>query len=258
MDREGGALLISTPRGSNYFHKAFQRGQDPQDPRVGLLAVPSWTNIHLPEGEIEDAQGPPGRPVRAGGRGEVHRRGLQHLHHPEPDHPAAGEAERSRGAGDRPRQDRRLHGHLRGERATRRNCYFERFQDVTWPRQRRIIKVCNDLSTPRGHWDHADGRRHRPRRPGGGRAGGAGLRRHRPELHHVQGQDGAPAGEGHGGRQGVHRRRLRGRVRVPTRSRRRRRAASPTARPRAIHDDVVSAKMLQHWGIVMEGTPRFT
>ena len=133
MDREGGALLISTPRGLNYFYKAFKRGQDPQDPGgpPGSSVVDPST---CPRRDRGDAQGPP--------RPSCSRRRSRRSSSPKPASSssrarssAAGEAERPRGAGDRPRQDRRLHGHLRGHAATRRTAIFERFQDVTWPRQ---------------------------------------------------------------------------------------------------------------------------
>lgn len=53
-DHQGGALMISTPRGRNWFYRSFQRGQDPNDPRWESWRFPSYTNPTLAPSEIED------------------------------------------------------------------------------------------------------------------------------------------------------------------------------------------------------------
>ena len=147
MDREGGALLISTPRGRNYFYKAFKRGQDPQDPEWASWQFPSWTNIHLPEGEIEEmrkdlpavlfAQEVEAKFIAEGSSiFIIPSQIIQPLAKPS-GHVVLG-IDLAKTV-----DYTVIYG---ANAATRRNCYFERFQDVTWPRQRRrIIKVCNDL-----------------------------------------------------------------------------------------------------------------
>lgn len=53
MDTGGRALLISTPRGRNWFYKRFLAGQDPENPEWSSWKFPSRTNPYLEEGEIE-------------------------------------------------------------------------------------------------------------------------------------------------------------------------------------------------------------
>jgi hypothetical protein len=53
MDRRGGALMISTPRGRNWFYKVWQLGQDPNEKEFESWTFESWTNPTLPEGEVE-------------------------------------------------------------------------------------------------------------------------------------------------------------------------------------------------------------
>lgn len=53
MDRRGGALLISTPRGRNWFYKMWQLGQDTTEPDFASWTFESWTNPTLPEGEVD-------------------------------------------------------------------------------------------------------------------------------------------------------------------------------------------------------------
>lgn len=54
MDRLGGALMISTPRGRNWFYKCWLQGQDPEQRDWASWTFESWTNPTLPEGEVED------------------------------------------------------------------------------------------------------------------------------------------------------------------------------------------------------------
>ncbi|MCX8085751.1 MAG: phage terminase large subunit [Rhodocyclaceae bacterium] len=52
-DYRGQAWFISTPKGLNYFHELFQRGQDPAYPEWASFHMPSTTNPYIPHGEIE-------------------------------------------------------------------------------------------------------------------------------------------------------------------------------------------------------------
>lgn len=55
-DYEGDAWLYSTPRGRNFFHALYQRGQDTTYPDWRSWRFPSSANPHLPKGEIEVAR----------------------------------------------------------------------------------------------------------------------------------------------------------------------------------------------------------
>ena len=185
MDREGG-LLISTPRGRG--RTSTRRSSAARIPRIpsGLLAVPvgptSTRRGRDRGGKIS------GRPVRAGGRGEVHRRGLLIFIIPAPDHPArwrsrSGHVVLGITTSPRPSTTRCLRGARRPPTEPR----VERFRDVTQPAPA-SSRSANDpyRQGSLGITLMVDGTRRR--RPDGGRAGGTGLRRHRPQLHHVQGQ----------------------------------------------------------------------
>lgn len=52
-DKRGGALLISTPRGRNWFYKRWQSGQDPENKEWMSWTFPSESNPHLHPDEIE-------------------------------------------------------------------------------------------------------------------------------------------------------------------------------------------------------------
>lgn len=56
-DRRGRALLISTPRGRNWFFHAFQRGQDPLAADWQAWSRPSSDNLIITPQEIADARG---------------------------------------------------------------------------------------------------------------------------------------------------------------------------------------------------------
>lgn len=53
VDRQGWALLISTPRGKGYFHDLFRRGQRGDDAEYESWNCPSWTNPLLDAEVIE-------------------------------------------------------------------------------------------------------------------------------------------------------------------------------------------------------------
>ena len=55
-DSIGKALLISTPKGRNWFHDEFTRGRDPEEPSYASFTFPSWTNPYFPAQEWIDAK----------------------------------------------------------------------------------------------------------------------------------------------------------------------------------------------------------
>ena len=55
-DRQGKALFTSTPRGFNYFHDFYLRGQDPEQKDWESWKIPSSRNPILPPSEILDAK----------------------------------------------------------------------------------------------------------------------------------------------------------------------------------------------------------
>lgn len=55
-DRQGSALLISTPHGRNWFYRAFQRGLDPLVPDWHSWRYPTLNNPLIRPQEIEDAR----------------------------------------------------------------------------------------------------------------------------------------------------------------------------------------------------------
>lgn len=55
-DRAGGALLISTPRGRNWFYSMFQRGQDLLQKDYRSWQFPSMTNPTIPQSEWEEME----------------------------------------------------------------------------------------------------------------------------------------------------------------------------------------------------------
>jgi hypothetical protein len=151
MDRLGGALMISTPRGRNWFYKVYQQGQDPLHPDWDSWTFQSWTNPTLPPGEVEDMKGAMPR--------------LEYEQEVEAKFLAAGSStfffeERAI------QYDKILEGGLiedcpplgfvvlgidlartndytvlYGARMRdRRNVYFERMQAITWPEQKRRIR----------------------------------------------------------------------------------------------------------------------
>ena len=53
IDRNGWALLISTPRGKGWFYDLFRRGQAGVDPDFASWNLPSWSNPHLNAARIQ-------------------------------------------------------------------------------------------------------------------------------------------------------------------------------------------------------------
>lgn len=151
IDRMGGALLISTPRGRNWFHKVWQMGQDPQRSDWASWTFTTADNPTLPEGEVERL------------RAALPR--LEFEQEIEAQFVAAGSAtfvipdssvQRSKVLPNSFIEGMRPEGHIvlgvdlartndftviYGARAKdRRNCYYERMQAITWPEQKRRIR----------------------------------------------------------------------------------------------------------------------
>lgn len=151
MDRSGGALLLSTPRGRNWFYKEWLKGQDPNEPSYDSWTFPSDSNPTLPAGEVEEMRK---RLPRLVADQEVDAKFI-----------AAGSSVFM--LHDKAHQDAEVAGNglvfefppkghvvlgvdlarttdftvLYGARMRdRRNCYFERMQAVTWPEQKRRIR----------------------------------------------------------------------------------------------------------------------
>lgn len=151
MDRLGGALLISTPRGRNWFYRVWLMGQDPERHDWASWTFTSADNPHLPDGEIERMKA---SMPRMEFEQEVEAKFL-----------SAGSS--TFFLGDRAVQHDAIlesnfiedcppKGHvmlgidlartndwtvLYGCREKdRKNCYFERMQAVTWPEQKRRIR----------------------------------------------------------------------------------------------------------------------
>jgi hypothetical protein len=55
-DYQGDAWFLSTPKGRNYFWQLWSLGQDPLNPDYASWKLPTATNPHLPEGEVEEAR----------------------------------------------------------------------------------------------------------------------------------------------------------------------------------------------------------
>jgi len=71
IDRDGWALLISTPRGKGWFYSLYQRGQG-DDPTYASWNWPSWANPHLERrAHRSRARAAPGAGVSPGVRGGV-------------------------------------------------------------------------------------------------------------------------------------------------------------------------------------------
>ena len=54
--RAGMALFNSTPKGLNWFHALYLRGQDPLDTEVASWNAPTWENPYIARDEIEKAK----------------------------------------------------------------------------------------------------------------------------------------------------------------------------------------------------------
>ena len=151
IDHKGGALMISTPRGRNWFYDVWARGQDPNDPEWQSWTFTTQDNPYLPEGEADNMAA--GMPKMLADQ-EVYAKWL-----------SAGSQvflleeksiERVTVLDNGLIEDRPVKGGvflgvdlartndwtvLYGEmERDRRNCYFERMQAIAWSEQRRRIR----------------------------------------------------------------------------------------------------------------------
>jgi hypothetical protein len=55
-DRQGAALIVSTPKGRNWFWEAYQRGADPLIPAWKSWSYPSESNPIIPARELEEVR----------------------------------------------------------------------------------------------------------------------------------------------------------------------------------------------------------
>lgn len=55
-DKAGKAMLISTPKGRNWFFELFARGQDPAFPDYESFQFPTESNPYIPKKEVEEAK----------------------------------------------------------------------------------------------------------------------------------------------------------------------------------------------------------
>jgi hypothetical protein len=56
MDREGGAMLISTPRGQNWFYNLYNRGQDPEYKDWASWQFTTANNPYISEDEVKEME----------------------------------------------------------------------------------------------------------------------------------------------------------------------------------------------------------
>ncbi len=151
MDNKGGALMISTPRGNNWFYRCWQKGQDPQEPLWESWTFTTQDNPTLPEGEadrmaadmprLEADQEIYAKFIAAGSSvfhipdtciqvADIMYNGLVESYPPRGFVVLGIDLARS--------NDYTV---LYGCRMKdRRNCFYERWQDVTWPEQKRRIR----------------------------------------------------------------------------------------------------------------------
>ena len=55
-DTMGRALLISTPRGKNWFYAMYRRGDDPNEPDFESFSFPTASSPYVPQSEVDEAQ----------------------------------------------------------------------------------------------------------------------------------------------------------------------------------------------------------
>jgi len=153
MDTGGKALLISTPRGRNWFYKRWLAGQDADNAAWASWTFPSSTNPYLPDEEIEEMreelptvlfeQEVLALFVAAGSnvfRWDVTQRGRII-----PSGTSAGLVEGVAPSGHvflgvdlaKTEDYTVLYG---AQDSDLRNVYYERFNDISWPEQKRRIE----------------------------------------------------------------------------------------------------------------------
>jgi len=55
-DTMGRALIISTPKGKNWFYQMYQRGLDPDEPEFESFSFPTASSPYIPDSEVEFAR----------------------------------------------------------------------------------------------------------------------------------------------------------------------------------------------------------
>jgi len=55
-DKQGRAIIVSTPKGMNWFHTIWMRGQDPEYPDYESWQFPTSSNPYIPPSEIEEVK----------------------------------------------------------------------------------------------------------------------------------------------------------------------------------------------------------
>lgn len=151
IDYEGGCLMISTPSGHNWFYRCWQRGQDPQQSEWMSWTFTTQDNPTLPEGEadrmaadmprMEADQEIYAKFISAGSSVfHIHDRSIQKAEILKngliEGYPPKGYV--SLGIDLARTNDFTV---LYGARMNdRRNCYYERISDVTWPEQKRRVR----------------------------------------------------------------------------------------------------------------------
>lgn len=151
IDHKGGALMISTPRGRNWFYDAWVKGQDPNQPDWASWTFTTQDNPTLPEGEadrmaadmprMEADQEIYAKWLAAGSQVFI----LEHsaIQRDAPLDSGLIENVKIKGAVflgvdlARTNDWTVLYGEMEHNR---RNCYFERMNSVSWAEQRRRIK----------------------------------------------------------------------------------------------------------------------
>jgi hypothetical protein len=139
-DHAGGALLISTPRGKNWFYRMWLRGQDKQQPDYASWRFPSMANPYIPAEEWESMEAELPRAIyeqeiladfisNAASVFRIPSNGIQPISKPQ-GHVVLG-------------VDLAKHHDfsvLCGVNAENRMpCYHDRFNAVSWPEQRKRI-----------------------------------------------------------------------------------------------------------------------
>lgn len=55
-DKQGRAIIVSTPKGMNWFHSLWVRGQDPDYPDYESWQFPTSSNPFIPPGEVDEVK----------------------------------------------------------------------------------------------------------------------------------------------------------------------------------------------------------
>lgn len=269
MDRHGEAMLISTPRSLNWFYQAYQAGQDPQEDEWASWTFTSYDNPYLTEDEINGmARDIPALEFSQEVMADFVAPGSSVFQVPDEsiqqatvldnglieDFPPVGQC--VLGIDLAKSRDWTV---LYGARSfDRRNCYFERLHEVTWAEQKRRIRRAvrtmrragadnvtlvidsTGLGDPIAEDLEASGYDVVPINFSG---------QQKPNMVKLLAKDLEIAhafvlDDEH----------LNKEFRAYTMT------ITPAGRstysaPEGMHDDVVSAKMLQHWGLAAEGVP---